>query len=249
MYRTNHFNPGDFSVFYFGNAQTQPRKVCTGTCPHLCTILIQLLQQYIQKRVILIRAGNVQLEKTVDLANLLCCAEYRLVCFIKRREQKFPCGEEDCYGYNAKQAVHRGRVVDDDLSCNGKHQHFENCERRVQIEHSDQLYADDQVKTGCEQVIVVGISAGVCQLSHREAQLYGHDDNAAGEQGRDYEFQYLCKVFEKKMRVFLHMRPPYKGAPRFPKEYRGTRMRYPGVLFHVTSLAQPGVQYLFADAQ
>ena len=87
MYRTNHFNPGDFSVFYFGNAQTQPRKVCTGTCPHLCTILIQLLQQYIQKRVILIRAGNVQLKRRL-IWQTFCVARNTVLSVSSKEENR-----------------------------------------------------------------------------------------------------------------------------------------------------------------
>lgn len=78
----------------------------------------------------------------------------------------------------------------------------------VEVEHADQLHADDQVEAGCEQVIVVRVGAGVCQLSQGKPQLDGHDDDRAGEQRRDDKLQYLGQVFQKKMCVFFHRRSP-----------------------------------------
>ena len=99
-------------------------------------------------------------------------------------------------------------MVDDDLSGDGEQKYFKYRDRCVQVEHADQLDSDDQVKACREKIILVGIGAGICQLVHGEGKLYSHDDDRPGEQCGDYEFQYLSKVFQKKVCVFFHARPP-----------------------------------------
>ena len=107
MYRTNHFDAGNFSFFYLGNPQSQVRKVHAGACADLRAFLIHFLHQYVKEGVILIRAGNVQPEETVDLSDFLRGPEHGFIRLVKRREEEFPRGEQDRNGDHAEQAVQR----------------------------------------------------------------------------------------------------------------------------------------------
>ena len=107
MYRTNHFDPGNFSIFDLGDAQPQVRKVYTGPGADLCAFFLHPVHEHVKECVILVRAGDIHPEQAVDLADLLCRAEHGLVCLIKRREEKLPRSEQDGYGDHAKQAVQR----------------------------------------------------------------------------------------------------------------------------------------------
>lgn len=105
MYRTNHFDPGNFSIFYFGGTKSQTGEVYTGADPHFRAFLIHLLHHHIQQSVILVRAGKIQPEKPVQLLYFLGSAEDGLVCLVKRGEQELPCGEQNRDCDDARQAV------------------------------------------------------------------------------------------------------------------------------------------------
>ena len=107
MYRTNHFDPGNFSISDLGDAQPQVRKIYTGSCADFCAFLLHPVHEHVKKRVILIQAGDVHPEQAVDLADFLRRAEHGLVRLIKRREEKLSCGEQDRYGDHPQQAVYR----------------------------------------------------------------------------------------------------------------------------------------------
>lgn len=74
----------------------------------------------------------------------------------------------------------------------------------MQIQHTYQFYADDQIKACGQQVIVVRIYAKVRQGSYGENELYYHDYNAAGKKDSYNILHYLGQIFKKKACIFLH---------------------------------------------
>ena len=191
MYRTNHFDAGDFSVFHFGDPEAEIGKVCACACAWLSACFFQLPEKNVQQRVVFMFTGNAQTEQPVDVPDLLPCPEDGLVRFVERSKEKFPCGKQDRDSYYADQTVERRGVVDDHLACDGEQQYFKHGDRCVQIEHPDQFHADDQVKAGCEQVVIVRIGVQIRELPDGEDQLSDHDDDPAGQHDGDDKFHDL----------------------------------------------------------
>ena len=161
MYRADHFDACDFSFPHLGDTQSEIRKV--NACPgaDLRAVLMHLVQHDIEKGVVFVAAWNGHVEQAVDLMNLLCGAEDRLVGLVEGGEKEFSRGEQNSDGNNPQQTVQWRGVVDNDLARDGEQEHFEHRDRRVQIEHAYQLYSDDEVKACGEQVVIVRIGGDV----------------------------------------------------------------------------------------
>ena len=146
MYRADHFDACDFSFPHLGDAQSEIREV--DTCPgaDLCAVLVHLMQHDIQKGVVFVAAWNIHMEQAVDLMNLLCGAEDRLIRLIKGGEEESSRGKQNSDGNNTKQAVQRRGVVDNDLARDGEQKHLEHCDRGMQIKHAYQLHPNDEVE-------------------------------------------------------------------------------------------------------
>ena len=44
----------------------------------------------------------------------------------------------------------------------------------MEIKHTDHFHTDDQIKTSCQQIVIVRILAQIGEISEREDQLKSH---------------------------------------------------------------------------
>lgn len=114
MYRTNHFNSCNFPVCDFCDAQGAVRKIDARPDPRVCFVLLQLFQDDVPQRLVLL-IRQIEMEETVDAAYFLAGTEENLIGFVKGHEQEFAGGKQDGDGDHADQAVDRRGVVNDDL--------------------------------------------------------------------------------------------------------------------------------------
>ena len=71
MYRTNHFDPCDFSIFDLGDPQSEICKIHTRSCAGFCIVFLHFLEKDIQQSVVFVAAGDSQMEQPVDLIYFL----------------------------------------------------------------------------------------------------------------------------------------------------------------------------------
>ena len=93
MYRTNHFNPCDFSFTDFGYTQSEVCEIYTCPDTGFCIVFFHFLQEDIQQCVVLVTVRNFKMKQTIDLIHFLRRAEDGLLCFIECSEKELSCGK------------------------------------------------------------------------------------------------------------------------------------------------------------
>ena len=71
------------------------------------------------------------------------------------------------------------------------------------IHHADQLYTNDQVKAGLQQVIVIGPDIQVRYVSQREGHPQTQKDNACGQHKCNEVLQESGQMFENGIYIFF----------------------------------------------
>ena len=71
----------------------------------------------------------------------------KFISNIKLTKEVFSCSEKYCDRTYTDQAAPDRRMINDDLSGDGKEEYFKYGVRSMIIHHTDQFYTDDQVKT------------------------------------------------------------------------------------------------------